>query len=202
MKLFYSPRSPFVRKVLVAVHELGLEASVELVPVVVRMDMPHPELLAHNPLGKIPTLLTDDGRVLYDSYVIIDHLDRTCGQRLIPADGADRDWTLLTHALAHGLMEITVLWRNERDKPAAQQTAGWLENFRQKTLATLATMEKGVDALSHHPFGLGHIATAVVLSYLDFRFADLNWRAQAPRLALWHEQAEARPSMLATRIAA
>lgn len=202
MKLYYSPRSPFVRKTLVAIHELDLESSVELVPIVVRMDTPHPELLEHNPLGKIPTLLTDDGRVLYDSHVIIDHLDRTCGRRLIPADGTDRDWVLLTHALAHGLMEITVLWRNERDKPVGQQTSGWLENFRQKTSATLAKMEAGVDELSQRPFGLGHIATAVVLSYLDFRFADLDWRAQAPRLALWHAEAEARPSLLATRISA
>ena len=200
MKLFFSPRSPFVRKALVAVYELGLAASVELVPVIVRMDTPHAELLTHNPLGKIPTLLTDDGQALYDSYVIIDHLDRKCGQRLIPATGPDRDWVLLTHALAHGLMEVTVLWRNERDKPVAQQTPGWLENFQAKTMAALARMEADVDALTQRSFGLGHIATAVVLSYLDYRFADLDWRSRAPRLALWHEAAEARPSMRATRI--
>lgn len=201
MKLYCSPRSPFVRKVRVAIHELGLARTVELVPTVVRMDAPHQVLLAVNPLGKIPTLITDDGEAIYDSYVIIDYLDRRHGTRLIPAGGEDRDRALIIHALAHGLMEVTVLWRNERDKPEAQQTAGWLDNFRHKTCAALARMEADAGRLGQEQFGIGEIATAVVLSYLDFRFADLEWRHIAPRLARWHAGAEMRPSMQATQIA-
>jgi len=115
MKLYSSPRSPFVRKVVVAIHELGLADQIELVPTVVAMDQPNAGMLAKNPLGKIPVLELYDGTAIYDSAVIIDYLDRKVGCRLIPAAGDARDWVLVNHALANGLMDILVLWRNERD---------------------------------------------------------------------------------------
>lgn len=119
MKLYWSPRSPFVRKVLVAVHELGLADRIGIVATPVAMTLPNAGLLRDNPLGKIPALVLDDGTVVHDSLVICECLDALAGPRLFPPPGPAR-WTALTrHALGNGMRDMLVLWRNERDKPAA-----------------------------------------------------------------------------------
>lgn len=202
MKLYWSPRSPFVRKTLVAIHELGLADTVDIVPTVVKMDEANATMLAANPLGKIPALVLDDGAVLFDSFVIIDHLDQRQGGKLIPATGAARVWTLKHHALANGLLDILVLWRNERDKAPLQQSTGWIENFGVKTRHVLDAFERLVPELEAHPVGLAQITVGVALSYLDFRFADLSWREGRPALAAWHAMFRQRPAMQATEIGA
>lgn len=202
MKLYWSPRSPFVRKALVAIHELGLADTVDIVPTVVKMDEANATMLAANPLGKIPALVLDDGAVLFDSFVIIDHLDQRQGGKLIPATGAARVWTLKHHALANGLLDILVLWRNERDKAPLQQSTGWIENFGVKTRHVLDAFERLVPELEAHPVGLAQITVGVALSYLDFRFADLSWREGRPALAAWHAMFRQRPAMQATEIGA
>ena len=198
MKLYFSPRSPFVRKVMVAVHELGLAGQVEPVPANVRMEEPNTTVLAQNPLGKIPTLVLDDGTTMFDSFVIVDYLDRLSGCRLIPAGGTSRDWVLKHHALANGLLDVLVLWRNERDKPEAQQSQGWIGNFHEKTQRTLDAFDMLVPALESQPFGLAQITIGVALCYLDFRFDALGWRNGRPALTRWHQAIAARPSFQAT----
>ena len=195
MRLFVSPRSPFVREVLVCVCELGLVASVELVPAVVRMDQPNPAVLSVNPLGKIPTLVLPDGSAVGGALPIVDELDRQVGGSLLPVDRATRSWHLRHHAVAHGLLDILVLWRNERDKPEARQTTEWLANFEVKTVATLDALERSIGEVARTPFGLAHAALAALGFYLDFRFATLEWREGRPRLAAWMAEAAARPSV-------
>ena len=139
MKLHWSPRSPFVRKVMIAAHELGLADRIATVRTVVQMDRPNPALLPDNPIGKIPTLVLDDGTALYDSLTICEYLDGLGGGRLFPAPGPAR-WTALTqHALGNGLLDLLILWRNERDKPAGQQTQAWLDAFAVKTASALGS---------------------------------------------------------------
>ena len=117
MTLHWSPRSPFVRKVMVAAHELGLADRIATVRTVVAMANVNRALLAENPLGKIPTLVLEDGTILYDSQVIIEYLDSLVGGgRLVPASGPARWLELRRHALANGLLEQLILWRSERDK--------------------------------------------------------------------------------------
>ena len=101
MKLHWSPRSPFVRKVMIAAHELGRGGPAsQTVRTVVAMTKPNAALLADNPIGKIPTLVLDDGTAIYDSLVICEYLDSLAGPRLFPPAGPAR-WTALTrHALA------------------------------------------------------------------------------------------------------
>ena len=94
VKLHWSPRSPFVRKVMIAAHELGVADRLETVRTVVAMSEPNLELLADNPLGKIPTLVLDDGTALYDSLTICEYLDSLGRAAPVPAgcramDGAD-----------------------------------------------------------------------------------------------------------------
>lgn len=198
MKLHWSPRSPFVRKVMVAAHELGLADRIQTVRTVVAMTRPNLDLLPDNPLSKIPTLVLDDGTAIYDSLTICEYLDSLDGPRLFPAAGPAR-WTALTwHALANGLLDTLILWRNERDKPLPQQTPEWLAAFATKTTASLDRLQGMTPALDAAPLGIGHIAIGCALSYLDFRFPDLAWRNDRAALATWHNAFEARPSMLAT----
>lgn len=195
MRLYVSPRSPFVREVLVALCELGLADTVELVPAVVRMDQPNEVVLASNPLGKIPTLVLDDGSAVCGALPVIDELDRRAGGNLLPIGRGERSWHLRHQAISHGLLEVLVLWRNERDKPPAQQNAGWLANFELKTATTLDALDRSAPEMDDAVFGLAHASLAALAFYLDFRFAALDWRANRPRLADWSARAAQRASV-------
>jgi glutathione S-transferase len=201
MKLHWSPRSPFVRKVMVAAHELGLAEKIECVRSVAAMSKPNPAIMLDNPLSKIPALVLGDGTVLIDSAVIVEYLDSLAGGgRLLAPAGRPRWLVLSRQALADGLLDLLVLWRNEREKPAGRQAHDWLDAFEIKAAATLDRMEAEAGALESEPFGIGHIAVGCALSYLDFRFADLAWREGRPRLAAWQATFAERPSARATEI--
>jgi glutathione S-transferase len=199
MKLHWSPRSPFVRKVMVAAHELDLVGGIATVRTVVAMTNPARDLLPENPLGKIPTLVLEDGTVLYDSQVIIEYLDsRAGGGRLIPSAGPARFTELRRHALANGFLDMLILWRNEREK--AQPTAALLDAFALKTDAVLQALEDEIGATANSPVGLAQITTAIAGAYMDFRFPDLGWRTRCPTLSAWQLRFSERPSMRATEI--
>ena len=199
IRLHWSPRSPFVRKVMVAAHELGLADRIALVRTVVAMTAPNRDLLPDNPLGKIPTLVLEDGTVLPDSLLICEYLDPLDGNhRLIPPPGAARWRELRWHALADGALDMLILWRNERDR--ANPLPALLDAFALKTDATLDALESEIMQLGKLQFGLAQITIAVLGGYLDFRFSALGWRARCPRLAAWREEAASRPSMRATEV--
>jgi glutathione S-transferase len=199
MKLHWSPRSPFVRKVMVAAHELGLTDRIQTVRTVVAMQKPARELLPDNPLGKIPTLVLEDGTSLYDSQVIIEYLDSLAGGgRLIPTSGPARFTELRRHALATGLLDLLILWRNERDKP--QPLPALLDAFALKTDAALRALEDEIGAIAAGPVGLAQITLAILGAYMDFRFPDLGWRDRCPAFSAWQLRFAERPSMRATEI--
>jgi len=199
MKLHWSPRSPFVRKVMVAAHEFGLAEKIECVRSVAAMGKPNPAIMLDNPLSKIPALVLGDGTVLIDSSVIVEYLDSLGGGgRLLAPAGRQRWLALSRQALADGLLDLLVLWRNERDKPASRQSHEWLDAFAIKAAATLDRLEAEAGTLEGESFGIGHIAVGCALSYLDFRFIDLTWREGRPRLAAWHATFAGRPSAKAT----
>ncbi|MFL5334872.1 MAG: glutathione S-transferase family protein [Geminicoccaceae bacterium] len=201
MRLHWSPRSPFVRKVMVAAHELGLADRIQRVRTVVRMTQPNPDLLPENPLSKIPTLVLADGTVLIDSVVICEYFDALAGGGILfPPSGRERWTALARHALGNGLLDILILWRNERDKPEAKQLPELLDSFALKTRTALDRLERDAPDLAAARFGIGHIAIGCCLSYLDFRFPDLDWRDGRPALAAWHEGFCARSSAQATEI--
>ena len=199
MKLYWSSRSPFVRKVMVVAHELGLAPKITCERVVVSALKPNLDVMAHNPLAKLPTLLLDDGSALYDSRVICEYLASLATQpRLFPASGPGRWTALCRQARADGLMDTLLQWLMERAKPAELQQAALIEGCRIKLKAVLDAMEKDAGALQQAAFGIGQIATGVALSYVDFRFAAEGWRDGRPGLAAWHAGFAARPSMTAT----
>jgi glutathione S-transferase len=199
MKLFFSATSPFVRKCLVAARELGLHGRIELVPAA-----PHPvnrdrSILLHNPLGKLPTLLTDDGVVLYDSRVIAEHLNSLGDGRLIPAQGPARWQVLVEQALADGIMDAAVLTRYELAvRPEHLRWNDWIIGQLDKVHTGVAELERRVGGFGER-VDIGTIAAACALGYLDLRFAAIAWRESHPLTAAWYERFSRRDSMLATR---
>ncbi len=199
MKLFWSSRSPFVRKVMIFAHECGVAARINCVRTLVAMGRPNLDLLPVNPTGKIPTLQLDDGTVLYDSPVICEYLDTLHdGRRLFPASGAARWTALRRHALGNNLTDNLMLWRNEIIRPQAQQSPEILAAFELKVRNAIAALDREAAALSADAVDIGHVAIGCALGYIDFRFADLGWRDGHAGIANWHERFAQRPSMTLT----
>ena len=199
MKLYWSSRSPFVRKVMAFAHECGVAARIECVPTLVAMTQPNADLLKINPTGKIPTLLLDDGSALYDSTVICEYLDSLHdGRKLFPESGLARWTALRRHALGNNLLDNLMLWRNETLRPQSQQSPETLAAFDLKVRNAVAALDREADALTADPVGISHVAIACALSYSDFRFAQLGWRRGNDRIAHWFDAFAQRPSMVNT----
>ena len=199
MKLHWSPRSPFVRKVMIVLHETGQAGTVELVRTPVAMDTPNLALIPDNPLIKLPTLVLDDGYALYDSRVICEYFSERAKSRLFPSEPGLRIKALRQQALGDGFMDVLLLFRQERNKPAERRTPAWLDAFAVKVDAVLAHLEAQQAKDPQPPFDIGAISIGCALSYMDYRFPDIDWRAKAPMLADWHGNVFVRrPSVLAT----
>ncbi|MCA0942858.1 glutathione S-transferase N-terminal domain-containing protein [Salipiger pacificus] len=192
MKLHWSPRSPFVRKVMITLHETGRLDEVELMRNVVASHLPpNPAVLADNPLGKIPALVTEQG-VLFDSRVICAWLDR---DGTLDAGLEAQRW----QALADGATDILLAWRTELLRPQGPWEA-ITGSFRAKIAAVMAALEAEAEALASQPFGLGQVSVICFLGQLDFRWGDCAWRSHFPRLADLAASWAERPSVAATAI--
>ncbi len=197
MKLHWSPRSPFVRKVMIVAHERGLTDCIACVRTVAATAKPHAELMQDNPLSKIPTLVLDDGTVLYDSPVICEYFDSLGdAPKLFPAEPKACFTALRRQALGDGFLDMMVLLRDERSRAHPSDTHK--ASTAARKAAVLQSLEREAQALAATPFGIGHIAIGCALSYLDFRYADDDWRKAHPRIATWHATFAARPSVRAT----
>jgi glutathione S-transferase len=196
MKLLWSSRSPFVRKVVVVAHELGIAERIELQRVNVTASATNAEVMHFNPLNKIPTLLLDDGSIMIDSPVIAEYLDETYGKGELFARDAARRWQVRRlHALGDGIMNYNVARLGEKAR-AEKASGAFAAAFLAKTKATLDVLEQETEQLE--PLSIGNIAIAVALAHLDFRFADDAWRDHRPKLSAWHARFAERPSMQAT----
>jgi glutathione S-transferase len=197
MKLHWSPRSPFVRKVMIVAHERGVVDRMTCVRTIAATAKPHAELMQDNPLSKIPTLVLDDGTVLYDSPVICEYLDGlNASRKLFPRSGKARLAALRRQALGDGFLDMMVLLRDERTRAAPSEKH--IASTAVRKAAILDSLEGEAEALTRTPFSIGHIAIGCALSYLDFRFGDEDWRKDHLRLANWHAAFSARPSVQAT----
>jgi glutathione S-transferase len=203
MKLLTAPPSPFGRKVKVVAIEKGLMDRIEIVMISTAPSMPNEALARENPLIKIPTLLPDDGPPIPDSFVICDYLDALHGgERVIPAAGPRR-WEVLTvHTLGHGICEAGVLCRYENVlRPEERRWPDWFAGQMRKIDGSLDWLESNIAAVGDPAaknVDLGQVAVGCGLGYLDYRFAELDWRASHPRLAAWFGEFGARASMQRT----
>jgi glutathione S-transferase len=194
--LRYSPASPYARKVRIAADILGLSARIEIAGV--DFTDPADSIRAQNPLGKVPTLVLEDGSALYDSRVIAEYLDHLAGgAKLFPADSARRFAALRLQALGDGICDAALLVRyEETSRPEGQRSREWVDLQQGKIDRALAALAAAPPA---GPVDIGHIAVACALGYLDLRFAGA-WRARSAGLETWLDDfARRTPSFDATK---
>jgi glutathione S-transferase len=198
LKLFVSTASPFVRKVLVSAHELGLYDRIERVACAahpIKRDM---NIVAHNPLGKIPTLIVEDGTAIYDSRVICEYLNGLAGGTgIFPADGMP---AIVDQALADGMLDAALLGRVETFlRPEEVRWDDWLKALMEKITSALDRFESRPARLDGR-VDIGTISIGCGLSYLDLRYGHFDWRAGRPTLTAWYASFSERASFQATRL--
>ncbi|HEX2146480.1 MAG TPA: glutathione S-transferase family protein [Pseudorhizobium sp.] len=184
MKLLYSPASPYAAKVRMAARHVGIDLAVEKVDT----GSNPPELLDNNPLGKIPTLLREGELPIYDSVAIMHFIDRLSGGLVYPKKDPKRTDAEVLEALCDGMMDSLLAIMNERrSRPEDRVHQPWIDKQWDK-------VTRGLDHLNAHmpktgkKLNGGHFALAALLSYLDLRFDDRNWRAGRDALAAWPEE--------------
>lgn len=194
MKLFYSPTSPYARKARIMMREKKLNVAEEAVA---PWDNP-PELVAQNPLCKIPTLVLDDGTSLYDSRVIVDYLDSLGAPALVPASGAR--WEVLRwQALGDGIMDAGVVRYREMLRDEALRSVPVIERQEAAIDRAMAFTDNAVSGefLVGDVLTLADISMVAGLGYMDLRYRT-DWRDQYPALADWHAAISQRPAFAET----
>lgn len=198
MKLFYSSRSPFVRKVLITAYEAGLAGEIELLDSHAHSVDRDRTIIAHNPLGQVPTMVLDDGTMLADSGVICAYLDGVGSGGMFPTEEKKLWKALVDQAMGDGLMTASLIARYEvATRPKEFFWQAWLDAHLDKIGTTLDAFEKGAAEYGGR-FDIGLAAIVSALSYLDLRFEDLGWRNRCPYLAAWYAAVQDRPSIRAT----
>jgi glutathione S-transferase len=200
MTLHHSPTSPYVRKVMVLLHETGMTDRVRLSFSTGTPVDPQSMPVAANPLGKIPALERDDGCTLYDSRVICQYLASLSPEAAAFYPAAPALWEVLTlEATADGILDAALLMRYEEVlRPDAMRSSDWVEGQWAKIARSLDALESRWLAHLRGPLTIGPVAVGCALGYLDFRFAARDWRAGHPALAAWEAEFSRRPSMQAT----
>ena len=198
MELFGNGASPYVRKVLMVLHETGQIGDITIVPASGTALDSSKLPTAQNPLGKVPTLVRPDGPALYDSRVICSYLNDRAAAGLYGTDAARWD-NLIVEATADGMLDALVLMTTEaKVRPPELHYAPWLDG-------QWAKVERGLHVLQDRwlshllgPFGIAQISVISALGYADFRHPNRDWRKHAPELAQWYASQEDRPSVQAT----
>ena len=199
MKLIGLPTSPYVRKTRIVLAEKKLDYQLEIENVW----EPDTKIQSFNPLGKVPCLLVEDNEALYDSRVIVEYLDTLSPvTRLIPQSGRERTDVKCWEALADGLLDAGVTIVKEKQRSAEQMNQAWIDRQVSKIHAALAAMSKGLGTqpfCAGPSYSLADVAVGCALGYLDFRFADIDWRTPYPNLGQLYGKVSARPSFVDTQ---
>ena len=192
MKIAYSPNSPYVRKAMACAILRGLTIEKWTIGTTA------PELAKVNPLSKVPTLITDDGMVLYDSPVICEYLDSLgSAPKLFPPVGPARWKALQQEALADGILDASQPRRREIALPQDEGRVEYIATQRAKVDRSIAVLEAEADQLGDLTT-IGEVTIACALGYLDFRYANEPWRPAAPKLAAWFAKVSAMPAIAQT----
>ena len=194
MKLFYSPTSPYVRKVMACAIERQIERQIDLVTS--NPWVSPPDLIAANPLSKVPCLITADGVALFDSPVICEFLDTIENELpMFPGAGGARWRALKQQAMADGILDAAVARRQEQAKPRDDAREAFMARQKAAIDRTIAELEREPP---HKVPDIGSLSVACALGYLDFRFAGEPWRTAHPALAAWLESFRETPGIART----
>lgn len=198
MTLYSSKTSPYSRKVRAVIEELELGHAVE--EVAADPFNPPTELLAANPLSRIPTLITDKGEALPDSRLIIEYLQARSGKALAPLPRGPARWAALRRLeIAEGIMDAAVASVLEKRRPESIVYTAFLDRQAAVIRRCVETLNLEAGALATEAPGEGDITAAVALAYLDFRLPYLEWRKDHDALAAWFIQFAQRPCMVKTQ---
>lgn len=194
MILYGSLTSPFTRKIRIALAEKRIDCSFENVSAMAP-DSPVPR---HNPLGKVPVIMRDDGTTLYDSRVIVEFLDNISPiSRLIPEEHRERIAVRRWEALADGVLDAAILIRYEQAREAALRSKAWIERQMGKVERGLAEMARDLadKPWCHgHAYSLADVSFGCCLGWLAFRFPEIDWRTKHPNLAKHFAKLSERPA--------
>jgi glutathione S-transferase len=204
MKLFWTPASPFVRKVMVSAIELGLRDRIQIHPTYWPHDwgrrtiVLEPEFVAANPIARIPTLVTDEGVAIPESNWICDYLDSLgAKRRLLPQDGEARWKCVRMLAISDGALEAMIARRAETLRGLKERSEDFIAKQRDRIGRCLDRIERELDSILGE-INLAQISSGVACGYMDFRYPEDGWRALRPRLSEWYERFATRPAMLQT----
>ncbi|MCY7315726.1 MAG: glutathione S-transferase N-terminal domain-containing protein [Rubrivivax sp.] len=200
MKLLGSLTSPYVRKVRIVMAEKKLDFQLELEDV-----WGQDHILKSNPLGKVPCLVMEGGEAIFDSRVIVEYLDTLSPVgKLIPPTGRERVEVRTWEALADGVLDASILARLEAHwagRAAGERSQAWIDRQMSRVMAALQSMNRGLGDkpwCNGNHFTLADVAVGCALSYLDFRFAQIDWRGLHPNLHKLHDKLATRQSFIDT----
>ena len=185
--LLYSPASPYSAKVRMAARylEITLKLDIALTPKIIATGEAPPELTGANPLGKIPTLVLDDGAAIFDSRAIMQFLDRSGSKRLYPRNAAKRTETEVLEALCDGICDcLLAIMYERRFRPEEIVHQEWIDKQWTKATRALDHLEANLPRITKAPNG-GHFAAAAMIGYLNLRFSG-QWERGRPKLKRWH----------------
>jgi glutathione S-transferase len=197
MKLLAATASPYTRKVRIVLAEKKIECDLQMVDVA-PVDNP---VNPHNPLGKIPTLILDDGTALYDSRVIVEYLDNVSPiSRLIPDNNRDRSAVRRWEALADGVLDAGLLWRYESLRDKKEQSGAWQGKQLARMRRGMEQLAKEIGAFCHgERYSLADIAVGCCLGWLDFRKPGaVDWRAEYEPVSRHYDKMMERPAFADT----
>jgi glutathione S-transferase len=198
MKITASGASPYVRKVMACAIARGIDQQLEKWTIATT----DPVLSNSNPLGKVPTLINDEGVALFDSPVICEFLDSIgSAPALFPAAGPARWAALRLQAIGDGILDASQPRRREIALPQDEGRVGYIDLQRGKVARAVDVLEKEAASLGALKT-IGDIAVACALGYLDFRFANEPWRPGHPKLEAWYASVVSLPPMAKTAPAA
>lgn len=196
MELKWSAMSPYVRKVMIVAHEAGVADRIKLTPA--STQEARNEVMPFNPLGKVPALVLDDGRTMYDSAVICEYLDAEFGGgHLLPASGRARYDVLTRAALADGILDAALLVRQERLRPPQEQSQAFVERNLIKITSGMAALERD-GASFGDKLDMGLVGAAAALGYLPVRIPETRAPGLWPTLSAWYDRMSSRPSFAKT----
>ena len=200
MKLFYSTASPYARKVVVAAREAGVIDQINIIATNASPIDPNDDIVAANPIGKIPTLVLDDGRAIFDSRVICEFID-SLGEKptLFPVETNTRFAALTLQALGDGILDAALLSRYETFmRPPEFRWKKWTEGQQGKIINSLDFLEQNFSENFSSDINIGQITIACALSYIEYREIIEDWRQGRNKLSEWYAGISQRESMKAT----
>ncbi|MCB1743148.1 MAG: glutathione S-transferase N-terminal domain-containing protein [Gammaproteobacteria bacterium] len=203
MQLFWTPASPFTRKVCVTARELGLWEGIQVRPTTWPLDWGYstvdftPGLAEANPVARIPTLITDEGVPLVESTTICVYLNaRANGRSVIPS--GNRQWSMWSlYGIADGILEAQIAMRAELLRPAQSRSQDFLVKQSDRLQRCFDVLEQRVDELEGD-LDLAQITVAVACGYQDWREWLDDFRPNRPRLTAWYRDIVERDSLRQT----